>query len=130
MPAKGGNENVIELLKQDHRDVERLFEQFEKAENENEKMAIAERICLMLQVHTQLEEELFYPAIRGKIEDDMVDEAVVEHGSAKQLMEQIQAAEAGDEMFEAQVKVLQEQIEHHVEEEEQEMFPEVEKSGV
>jgi hemerythrin superfamily protein len=126
-----GRVDAVDLLTQDHRQVERLFKRFEEARGENQKSAVAERVCQMLKVHTHLEEELFYPAAREQIDDpDLVDEAIVEHQTAKDLVEKIESAAAGDGMFEAEMKVLQEQIAHHVEEEESELFPEVRESGL
>jgi hypothetical protein len=111
--------DAIALLKADHREVEDLFAKFEKA-GEGQKQAIAEKICDELKIHSMIEEEIFYPALRGKIEDeDLLDEAYVEHDGAKVLINDIMAgAGSGDEFYDAKVKVLQEQIEHHVKEEE------------
>ena len=103
------------LLKDDHRTVEELFEQFEKASGEGRKQKLAQQICLELSVHATIEEEIFYPACEGKIEEDLLKEAYVEHDGAKVLIAQIQAGDGqSDEYFDAKVKVLQEQIEHHV----------------
>ena len=112
--------DAIKLLKQDHRTVEDLFEQFEKASRDEKKEKIARQICTELKVHAMIEEEIFYPALRGKIDDDDIDEALVEHDGAKVLMNEIEASGAKADFFEAKVKVLQEQIEHHVKEEEKE----------
>jgi len=121
--------DAIALLKADHREVEKLFAQFEKASAESRKQALALKICNELKVHTQSEEELFYPASREFLKDDaIVDEAIVEHASAKDLIVQIEGMSPSDEMFEAKMTVLQEMIEHHVEEEEKEYFPQVQKS--
>ena len=111
--------DAIMLLKHDHREVEDLFEQFEKAKGQEEKQQIAEEICTELKIHSMIEEEIFYPAFRGKIEDDMIDEAIVEHDGAKVLINDIESGGPDEEFYEAKVKVLQEQIEHHVKEEEQ-----------
>jgi len=138
MPTKskrggGGSRSqplAIELLESDHRKVEGLFEQYE-AEKEGEeetRRAIAQRICGELTVHAQVEEELFYPWLRENLDDDdmeMVEEAQVEHNSAKDLIAQIEAATEVDEVFDAKVKVLSEYIKHHVKEEENEIFEEV-----
>jgi hypothetical protein len=110
--------DAIALLKADHRTVEELFSTFENARGEQRKQALAEQICTELKIHTMIEEEIFYPAFRGKIEDDTLDEAYVEHDGAKVLINDIMAGGAGEEFYDAKVKVLQEQIEHHVEEEE------------
>ena len=111
--------DAIKLLSEDHRRVEQLFEEFEKA-SDGEKEPIARTICTELKVHTMLEEEIFYPAMRGKIDDDDIDEALVEHDGAKMLINEIEASGVEADFFEAKVKVLQEQIEHHVKEEESE----------
>ncbi len=125
------SKDAVALLKADHREVERLFGQFEKASNESRKQPLAEQICLELKIHTQIEEEIFYPTSREFLKDDeIVNEALVEHQAAKELIEQIEAMEPSDEMFEAKMKVLQEQIEHHVQEEEKELFPQVQKSDM
>ena len=111
--------DAIALLKADHREVEGLFAKFEKAAS-GSKQAIAEKICDELKIHSLLEEEIFYPALKGKIEDeDLLNEAYVEHDGAKVLINDIMAGGgSGDEFYDAKVKVLQEQIEHHVKEEE------------
>lgn len=126
--------DAVELLTKQHREVEDLFEQFEKLTDRAKasKKKIADQICNALIMHTTIEEEIFYPATReaskGEEEtEDMVDEAVVEHASAKDLIAQIQEMDPGDELYDAKVKVLSEMIEHHVEEEEKEMFPKTRK---
>ncbi|HEV2747421.1 MAG TPA: hemerythrin domain-containing protein [Allosphingosinicella sp.] len=116
--ASEGKQDAIKLLSEDHRTVEDLFEQFEKASGDGRKEKLARRICTELKVHAMLEEEIFYPALRGKIEDDDLDEAMVEHDGAKLLINEIEAGEPDDQFYDAKVKVLQEQIEHHVKEEE------------
>ena len=110
--------DATHLLTEDHRKVESLFEQFEKAGGDGRKEAIARQICTELKIHSMIEEELFYPALRGKIEDDDLDEAYVEHDGAKVLINEIEAGGPDEDFYDAKVKVLQEQIEHHVEEEE------------
>ena len=123
--------DAIALLKQDHRTVEQLFTQFEDAE-ESEQGDIAERVCQLLTVHAQIEEEILYPAAKEafaeKEEDDMVYEAEVEHATAKDLIAKIEAMTPEDESFKATVKVLSEYIKHHVKEEEGELFPELKKT--
>ena len=95
------------------------------------KHQLATKICRALKVHTQIEEEIFYPAAREATEDnDLLDEALVEHAGAKNLIADIEGMAAGDDLYDAKVKVLGEQIHHHVEEEEDELFPEVEKSDM
>lgn len=117
--------DAIKLLKDDHREVKTWFKEYEKLEDDSEKQALAQKICLALTVHTQIEEEIFYPAAREGIDDDdLLDEAEVEHASAKELIAQIQAMQPGDDLYDAKVTVLGEYVNHHVEEEESEMFPE------
>ena len=111
-------QDAIQLLTQDHREVEALFEKFEKASRDGTKEKLARQICTELKIHTMIEEELFYPALRGKIDDDDLDEAMVEHDGAKVLINDIEAAQPSDDYYDAKVKVLQEEIEHHVKEEE------------
>ena len=117
--------DAIKLLKDDHKEVKTWFKQFEDTEDEVEKQELADKISLALTVHAQIEEEIFYPAAREAIDDDdLLDEAEVEHASAKQLIAEIKAMKAGDRLFDAKVTVLGEYINHHVEEEEGEMFSE------
>lgn len=114
---------AVELLYSDHRNVEALFAQFEDQEESGGRREVALRICKELTVHATVEEELFYPFLRENIDEtDLVDEAEVEHGAAKDLIAQIEAAEDVDDMFDARVKVLKEYIDHHVKEEEGEIF--------
>lgn len=108
----------LQLLADDHRKVEDLFEQFEKARGAAAKAKIVKEICTELKVHAQIEEEIYYPAIRGKVEDEDLDEAYVEHDSAKVMVNELEAAEPNEEFYDAKVKVLKELIEHHVKEEE------------
>jgi hypothetical protein len=110
--------DAIALLKADHRKVEDLFEQFEKSRSDDKKKKLAYQICMELIIHTIIEEEIFYPACRGKAEDDMLDEAQVEHDGAKMIIFDIEHSEPGSEYYDAKVSVLSEQIKHHVHEEE------------
>ena len=110
--------DAITLLREDHRKVEDLFEQFEKATGDGRKEQLALEICKELTIHTIIEEEIFYPAIEGKVEEDLLKESFVEHDAAKVLIAEIEAGGPSDEYYDAKVKVLKEQIEHHVEEEE------------
>ena len=110
---------AITLLKKDHREVEGWFDEYEQLEGEAEKKALFDKIALALKVHTTIEEEIFYPEERGDVEDDMLDEAYVEHDGAKKLIAEIEAMAPGDEYYDAKVKVLGEYIKHHVKEEEQ-----------
>lgn len=126
--------DAIGMLTNDHKEVKALFKQYDKlvksgAEDE-EKVALAEEICLMLTVHSTVEEEIFYPAAREKLGDDedLVDEAEVEHATAKDLIAQLKgSAPAEDALYDAKVKVLGEYIDHHVKEEEGEIFPKAKK---
>jgi hypothetical protein len=108
----------LQLLAQDHRKVEELFAQFEKASGAAAKEKLVKQICTELKVHTIIEEEIYYPAIRGKVEGDALDEAYVEHDSAKLLVNELEAAAPDESYYDAKVKVLQELIDHHVKEEE------------
>ncbi len=110
--------DAIALLKADHRKVEQLFEQYEGASGSAAKKKLAHQICVELKIHTAIEEEIFYPAFKGKIEDDTLDEAYVEHDGAKILINDIEAGSPGDDFYDAKVKVLSEEIQHHVHEEE------------
>ena len=126
--------DAIALLKQDHRTVSQLFEEFEDADEE-EQASIAQRVCQLLTVHAQIEEELLYPqakeAFEGEEEsEDLVNEAEVEHTSAKELIAKIEGMSSGDEQFKATVTVLGEYIKHHVKEEEGELFPQLKKTEI
>ena len=121
-----GPQDAIALLESDHREVDSYFDQYENLTGDAEKKALADKICLALKVHTQIEEEIFYPPAREATGDgDLLDEAVVEHMGAKNLIAEIEAMLPGQPLYDAKVKVLGEQVRHHVDEEEQELFPEV-----
>jgi hemerythrin superfamily protein len=123
---------AVKLLTQDHRAVSDLLEKFEEA-GQGAKRSIAERICRTLTVHAQIEAELFYPAAREALsaaDSHLVAEAAVEHASIKDLISQIESMGDVDEMYEAKVKVLGEYVKHHVEEEENELFPKVERTSL
>jgi hemerythrin superfamily protein len=132
--AESTQRDAIALLKDDHRKVEDLFEQFAKASGDGRKEKLAQQICLELSVHTAIEEEIFYPACEGKVDDDLVKESYVEHDAAKVLVAEISSANGeSDEYFDSKVKVLQEEIEHHVEEEERRvdgLFSQARKAGL
>ena len=120
----------IALLKADHREVKDMHAHFEKLAEEgaaaSEREALARRICAALRVHARIEEEIFYPAVKPVIDDDLLlPEAKVEHDSARDLIEQIESSSPKDELFDARVIVLGEYVQHHVKEEEREMFREV-----
>ena len=121
--------DACSLLDTDHRNVKKLFKEYEEltqskaASAQQKKRELATQICNELTVHAQIEEEIFYPALREAIkETDLLDEAEVEHGSAKELIAQIESATDVDEKFDAKVIVLGEYIDHHVKEERNEIF--------
>ena len=121
-------QDAVQLLKSDHRDVKGLFEAYQalcdRQASHVEKMAVAQEICLSLSVHAQIEEELFYPAVRKAIgEDALMDEALVEQAGAKDLIAQISTMKASDPLYDAKLTVLGVAIDHHVQEEHDEMFP-------
>ena len=125
--------DAIALLKADHRKVEGLFEKFESARGKSQKESLAKEICTELTVHTIIEEEIFYPACKGKAEEDLIEESYVEHDGAKVLIAQIEAGGPDEEFYDAKVKVLSEQIEHHVGEEEKPaegLFAQARKAGI
>jgi len=124
-------QDALTLLKEDHRAVEKLFKEFENAKGDGRKEKLARQICFELTVHTTIEEEIFYPACKGKIDEDKLKEAYVEHDAAKLLIAEIEAGSGKtDDFFDAKVQVLGEQIDHHVKEEEDELFPEVRKADI
>ncbi|HEX8757600.1 MAG TPA: hemerythrin domain-containing protein [Steroidobacteraceae bacterium] len=136
--SKGGRRSgssasyAVKLLKQDHRAVAEALEEFQSAKHE-EKQSIAQRICKMLTVHAQIEEEMLYPAARDVLDSEdahLVAEARVEHASVKDLVRQIEQREELDEEYEAKVEVLGEYVKHHVSEEESELFPKLERSSL
>ncbi|MES2888600.1 MAG: hemerythrin domain-containing protein [Pseudomonadota bacterium] len=130
MPTTKNAADACDLLDADHKAVKKLFKSYDDlAQSKSrdavqKKMELAQQICLALTVHAQLEEEIFYPALRNVLKDtDLVAEAEVEHQSAKDLIGQIQSVAQPDEMFDAKVRVLGEYIDHHVKEERNEIFP-------
>jgi hemerythrin-like domain-containing protein len=122
-------QDAIEVLKKDHRTVAKLLDEFEEATAER-KSSIANQICNALKVHAQVEEEIFYPAARAALEkdDDLIDEADVEHATIKGLVGRIEDVGTPDDHYDALVKVLGEYVKHHVKEEEQELFPKLRRS--
>lgn len=110
--------DATHILTADHRAVEKLFADFDSATSASDKGKIAGKICTELKIHAQIEEELFYPALKGKIDDDLLKEAYVEHDGAKVLINEIVSSSPADEFFDSKVTVLKEEIEHHVKEEE------------
>jgi hemerythrin superfamily protein len=127
----GKPQDAIALLKADHRQVEQWFSEFEKARSAGVKRKLAASICQALTVHTEIEEELFYPAFLQATKDkDMHHEAIVEHDGAKKLIAEIEQSDPSDDFYDAKVHVLSEMIKHHVKEEEKPdgMFAEAKKS--
>lgn len=130
-----GATDAVALLKADHKEVQELFDEYDQLVEDEEASAeerqqLAEQICAMLTVHAQIEEEIFYPAAREAVEEDLMNEATVEHASAKELIAQIQGMSPDEELYDAKVKVLGEYVRHHVKEEEGEMFPQAKKAEV
>jgi hemerythrin-like domain-containing protein len=129
----GTTPDAIKLLTADHREVKELFQRYQALvdheEDDDIKLELAQQICGLLTVHAQIEEEIFYPAAQDAIkEPDLVDEATVEHASAKDLIAQLQSSDPSEDLFDAKVKVLGEYIDHHVKEEESELFPQTRKA--
>ncbi|RYI91478.1 MAG: hemerythrin domain-containing protein [Acetobacteraceae bacterium] len=134
-PAKAAprrrQENAITMLRDDHKKVAALFEDYEKARSVNVKRRLVETICKELTVHATIEEEIFYPAFKEALGDkELVPEAKVEHDSVKNLIAQVQGQEPGGEDFDAKVKVMGEFVKHHVKEEQNEMFPKAKEAGL
>jgi Hemerythrin HHE cation binding domain len=131
--AKTQPTDAVALLKADHRKVEELFAQYEKARDTDRKRALAEEICTELTVHAQIEEEIFYPGCKDAVKEDLYDEAYVEHDGAKVLIAEITASSPSDGFYDAKVTVLSEMIKHHVKEEEKPgegFFAQARKGGV
>lgn len=125
------NTDAIGVLKDDHRMVEELMDRFESSEDPAERLELAQEICQSLTIHAHVEEALFYPALReAGMDRELLDEAVVEHQTVKQLIEEIDGARADAELFDARVRVLGEYVKHHVEEEETEIMPEARSLGI
>jgi len=138
MPAtkpskKSAGPDAIKLLTADHKEVKAMFTAFEALKKDDagdhSKAELVQRICTALTIHATIEEEIFYPAVREAIDDiDLMDEADVEHAGAKDLIAQLESASPGDDHYDAKVTVLGEMIDHHVKEEEGEMFPKASKA--
>ena len=126
--------NAVEVLKRDHDEVEKLFDQYEDAKDESNtelKVQIVAAVCKALTTHAQIEEELFYPAMRREQDGlELVDEAAVEHQTLKNLVAELEAAAPDDDLYDAKVKVLSEYVKHHVKEEEGELFPIAKRSAI
>ena len=133
MPRKSSKSDVLSLLKADHDKVRKMFKEFEKleADDSEEKAQLVKQTCAELKVHTQIENEIVYPAIRQAIEDDdMMDEALVEHEAAEELISQLEQLQPGDELFDAKFTVLGEYVNHHIAEEQKKMFPKAKKADI
>jgi len=129
--------SAIELLKQDHDEVDSMFKQYEDLKDDGDaaaKESLVEKICDALTVHAQIEEEIFYPAARRALHEEegkeLLDEAAVEHQTLKDLVGRLESAPTDDPLYDAGVKVLSEYVKHHVREEENELFPKVKSSGL
>jgi hemerythrin superfamily protein len=131
MPSKKQEKSgtdAITLLKQDHEKVRQMFEEFEKAD-EDRKFELAAEICQALTVHATIEEEIFYPQVRESIEaEDLMFEAEIEHDTVKNLIERVQEGEVDETQLSAMIKVMNEYVNHHVNEEQRRMFPRVKRS--
>ena len=129
--AKAAPKDAIALLKADHEAVSQLFDEYEKTRSVANKKALVSKICTALSVHAQIEEEIFYPAVKSALTDKLlVPEATVEVGGVKDLIAQLQGAKPDGEMYDAKLKVMSEYVKHHVKEEQNEMFPKAEASSL
>lgn len=127
--------DAIAMLIAEHRTVMNLFQRFEKLQgnddDEQERSELAQQVCSALKIHMQIEEEIFYPAVREALDENaLMNEALVEHENARQLIDQLETMTSGEELYDAKVTVLSELIEHHVREEETEMFPKVRRAAL
>lgn len=123
--------DAIAILKADHEAVSQFFSEYEKARSMSKKKALVADICTALSVHVQVEEEIFYPAVKTALKDKLlIPEATVEHATLKDLIAQLQDVEPDGEMYDAKVKVLSEYVQHHVKEEQNEMFPKAKSSSL
>lgn len=127
-------QDAIAMLTADHKKVKALFREFDTLKqkgSDEDKSALVEQVCNALKIHAEIEEEIFYPAVRKAIDDaDLMDEALVEHADAKALIAQLEDANPSDDLYDAKVTVLGEQIQHHVKEEESDMFAKAKKANV
>lgn len=125
--------SAIEVLEEDHREVEEWFDEYDELEDKDDdrKADLAEKICLALKVHAQVEEEVFYPQAREATKDnDLIDESLVEHATVKNLIREIAAMGFGDELYDAKIRVLGQMVKHHIKEEEEELFPELKSAKI
>ena len=134
--ARTSSEDALHLLAEDHKKVIEMFEDFEEMKEENSEdeealQLLVEPACAELTIHAQVEEEVFYPAAREAIDDmDLLDEAEVEHASARQLISELAAMQPGDDLYAAKFTVLGEYVKHHIQEEEKELFPKLKKAHI
>lgn len=131
--AQKESRDALQMLADDHRTVEALFEKYDNARGEAAQQKFVQQICQELTIHAMVEEQVFYPAIREAVDDDMMDEAQVEHDSAKTLILSLQQGTPSDAYYDAKVSVLKEQVEHHVYEEERQrgsIFAQVRKAEI
>jgi hemerythrin-like domain-containing protein len=132
--AKSKEQDALDILAEDHQKVLKMFDQFRKMTkkadaDEQEMQTLVETACAELTIHSQVEEELFYPALRDASDaDDLLDEAEVEHASAKQLITELAAMQPGDDLYDAKFTVLGEYVKHHIDEEEHQLFPKAKKA--
>ena len=128
---KAKSKEATAMLRADHQLVSKLFEEYEASRSNSKKMQIVSQICMELTVHAQIEEEIFYPAVKQALNDgELVPEATVEHATLKDLIAQIEGIEPDGEMYDAKVKVLSEYVKYHVKEEQNEMFPKAKDSNL
>lgn len=131
MPRKSAKTDALSMLKADHDKVRKMFKEFEKLEDTEEKAQLVRQACTELKVHTQIENEIVYPAIREAIaDDDLMNEALVEHEAAEELISQLEEMQPDDAMFDAKFTVLGEYVNHHIAEEQKEMFPKAKKADL
>ena len=128
-------QDAVALLSSDHAEVKQMFEEYRQlvdgGAKDDRRGELARQICSALTVHAEIEEDIFYPAMRESLDDELLlDQAEVEHASARELIDQIESMEPGDALFDAKLLVLGEYVDHHVQEEENEIFPQAEKSGI
>jgi hemerythrin superfamily protein len=131
--GRSKQQDAIKLLSADHDEVETLFKKFQKLRNGTRGGDLVRQICTALTVHAEIEEEIFYPAVRDALDqkdEQMMDEAAIEHQHIKELVQEIEDAGANDEMLRAKMKVLCEYVMHHVKEEEKNIFPKVKKTDL
>jgi hypothetical protein len=128
--SKGVAQNAFDVLEHDHRQVEKWLDKYDELEGDDERKAgLAEKICMALKVHTQIEEEIFYPAARNATkDDDLLNEAIVEHATVKNMIAEIEGMEISEELYDAKMRVLGEMVKRHIREEEEELFPELQSS--